>query len=492
VGAREHRLGRYPVTIADPIVLPADVVLVPVEELPPETRGQLDHEPGDFALTRPRTRTMSSIVDGTTASLLERFRVPRTIVEAIVEYARAKELDPNDTLEQAFPMLARFLNEGMLVPADSELAEPIGATLAAGERVGGFTLVEPVHVIDDTEVHLARAADGSLAALKIARAGSVRELRYLFDHEAHVLGALSGAVNPRLLERGAADGREFLAVSWCPGVDLLEAAAELRDTHDVDGLLALAGRVLDAYAQLHSEGFLHGDVHPRNVLVDAAGRIWLIDFGLAASRNAPPVIPRGGIDLFLEPELARARLAHVDPPALSAAGEQYSVAALVYLLVTGAHTHVFALEQEQMLRQLADEPPLRFAAHRARDLGAVEETLGRALAKEPSARYPSVEAFRDAFREVSAAQRHRRRPVLRRESESVLADVLERLRGPLLDAALEAPTASVNLGAAGLAYGVLKIAMAHDDPMLLALAERWSHRAGVAAGTRAGFENAEL
>jgi serine/threonine-protein kinase len=477
-------------TIADPIVLPADVVLVPVEDLPPETLGQIEHAPGDFAVTRPRTRSTSSIVVGSTAGLLERFRAPKTIVEAIVEYAHAEALDPNETLEHAFPMLARFLNSGMLVAADSELATPIAATVAPGERIGAFTVVEPVHVIDDTEVHLARAADGSLVALKLARTGSDHELRAAFDHEATVLAALSGTVNPALVERGAADGRELLAVTWCPGVDVLEAAAGLRDAADARGLLALAAAVLDAYATLHAEGVLHGDVHPRNVLVGPDGRIWLIDFGLAARAGDEAVMPRGGIDLFLEPELARARLGRGSAPALTAAGEQYSVAALVYLLLTGGHTHAFALEQEAMLEQLAGDPPLPFSAHGTRGLGSVETTVARALAKNPAERFASVAALRDAFRSAATVRRARR--PRQREAASLLADVLDRLRGPLLEGELEPPTASVNLGAAGLAYGALRISMARDDAGLLALADRWSHRALLAAGTADAFESREL
>ncbi|WP_352637907.1 phosphotransferase [Mesorhizobium sp. M0145] len=64
------------------------------------------------------------------------------------------------------------------------------------------------------------------------------------------------------------------------------------------------------YAHLHSQGILHGDVHPRNVVVDENKAVTLIDFGLAtpiAVANSTPIDTRRGcIDLFTEPELARA------------------------------------------------------------------------------------------------------------------------------------------------------------------------------------------
>ena len=45
--------------ITDPLVLPPDVLLVPVGDLPEEVRRQLTFEEGDYAVTRPRSRTPS-------------------------------------------------------------------------------------------------------------------------------------------------------------------------------------------------------------------------------------------------------------------------------------------------------------------------------------------------------------------------------------------------------------------------------------------------
>ncbi len=50
---------------------------------------------------------------------------------------------------------------------------------------------------------------------------------------------------------------------------------------DRAGLLALCRSILAAYARLHERGVIHGDVHPRNVLVGPAGEVHLIDFGLS-------------------------------------------------------------------------------------------------------------------------------------------------------------------------------------------------------------------
>jgi serine/threonine-protein kinase len=486
-------------TVLDPFVLPADVLIVPVDELPAELRDQIDHRDGDCSITRPRTRMTSSIIDAQTASLLERFRAPATIVDAVLAYSAAAGADPRATLDEAFGVLQRFVNEGLLVPPDSELARPIDIALAPGDAACDFEVVMPVHVLLDTEVHLARAANGELAALKMARDGSERRMRRAFAHEAVILAGLDDRVTPRLLAHSEVAGRPFLAMSWCPGVDVYDAAAEARRLDGRAGreeLLALAERVLEAYVHLHAQDVLHGDVHPRNLLAAGDGTVTIIDFGLAA-RPTPPGTPaaggRGGIDFFMEPEVARARRDGDRSPAVSATGEQYSVAALLYLLLTGAHTHAFSLEEDEMLRQLLDDPPLPFARHGVADLAAVERVLARALAKQPADRYPSLDEMLGAFRTATADDpRVATAPsTAGREARLLLDDVLARLAAPggelYLPSALEAPTASLQSGAAGFAYTLLRIAGIRGDEDLFAQADLWSVRAALAAQEPAGL-----
>jgi eukaryotic-like serine/threonine-protein kinase len=489
------------VATLDRFVLPSDVVIRPVAQLPLELRGQVAYEPGNSVVSRPHSRLTSSIVDARTAALLETFRTPATIVDAVIAFSAAEGLDPRMTLDDAFPVLAGFVNQGLLVAAGSELALPVTTTVQPGDRVGGFEVVEPVHVIVDTEVYRARAADGSAVALKIARPGADEHLRAAFTHEAAILGLLDGRVSPSLVHTGALDGRPYLAMTWCAGVDVYRAGAEARGLGEAAGrpaLLELAEKVSAAYAHLHAQGIVHGDVHPRNLLVGPDGTVVVIDFGLAGGPAAGAMSrtrQRGGIDLFLEPEVAAALLAGRRPPALSYAGEQYSLGALLYVLLTGAHTHAFSLEQDQMLHQLLQQPPLPFHHHGAWDMPAVEHTVRRTLAKEPGDRYQSISTFLRAFR--TAAERDRRpvhTPARPPGSQTLLDGVVDRLAvpGALFAGGLVPPTASVMYGSAGLAYALLRIAGIRDDERLLAVADLWSTKALSESGSEDAFWNPDL
>ena len=473
--------------ITDPILLSPDVILVPVAELPEEVRRRLDPEEGDWTITHPRARTPSRLLDSRSAELLEELRTPRTIVDAVIRYSQARDLDPETTLVEAYPLLERLLAAGFLVAEGSEDSAGIAASLAPGARELGFEVLEAIQVLEDSEVHLVRK-DGVAAVLKIERPAAKGSAAAQLAREAAVLERLGGETAPRLLGAGDLDGRRWLVLEQFPGVDAATAAAEPRRRGDQAALLALGRGILDAYARLHERGVIHADVHPRNVLVGRDGEVRLIDFGLSLHPEIPGSPGRGGVAFYQEPEYAAALREGGSPPSASAAGEQYAVAALLWLLFAGSHTHDFKLAREEMLRQVAEEPPRPFET----PWPEVEAVLSRALAKDPAERFPSMADFARALGgiEPPAISPISLRRAMDSAPEALLARVLERfgMDGPLFREGLpEPPRASVTYGAAGIACGLYRIALAREDAEILSLADLWAAKAAAEAGEEAFY-----
>jgi hypothetical protein len=90
--------------LTEPMMLPVDLLLMPIAELPEHVRQQVQADEGDYALTRPNSRTPSRVVDAAAADLLKEFRTPVMIVEAVIRYSRKRKVDPEQILEEAFPM----------------------------------------------------------------------------------------------------------------------------------------------------------------------------------------------------------------------------------------------------------------------------------------------------------------------------------------------------------------------------------------------------
>ena len=63
--------------MTEPMVLPVDLLILPVQDLPEHVRQQVKAEEGDFALTRPNSRTPSRIIDAAAADLLKEFQIGR-------------------------------------------------------------------------------------------------------------------------------------------------------------------------------------------------------------------------------------------------------------------------------------------------------------------------------------------------------------------------------------------------------------------------------
>jgi eukaryotic-like serine/threonine-protein kinase len=479
--------------ITDLMVLPADILVVPVKDLPEAVRQQTQAEEGDYALTRPRSRTPSRIIDEHAAELLKQFRKPVTIVQAVIRYSREKKTDPERTLEEAFPLLEGLTQAHLLVPADSEEAQQIQPSLEVGARFAGAEVLGCVQVLEDSELYQAKTSEGQTAALKVLRPKAGSQVARMFDREAAILERLDGSVSPKLLQNGTEAEQRYLLIEWCPGVDCSLAAAELRragTTAARSSLLKLCVAILDAYARLHEQNVIHSDIHPRNVLVDDAERVKLIDFGVArvsGVENPFRRTHRAGVGFFFEPEYAKAVGGGKGYPYSSARGEQYALAALIYSLITGNHYLDFSLEKNEMLRQIAEDGPLEFSQRGVEAWPEMEQALAKALSKDPAERFPSVAEFAERLRAVAvpettsvAAPEVSTLPAAYPDAEKMLGRILARLDAaePLFAQGLgAAPKVSVTYGSAGVAYGLYRIACAREDARLLALADLWATRA---------------
>lgn len=489
------------------LVLNDDVMLIPVGQLADDVRAQVECSDDDVAISRMGGRAGSKIVDVDSASLLTQFQEPRSAVEAVILFARERNLEPASVLESAYPMLRRMLEGGVLVHALADGEPRSSATLLnIGDSVVGTVVTRTLQVLEDTEVYLLRDATGRQSVLKLERKdpGAGESVRSRLEREADILAYLDGGIAPQLLGRGSLDGQAYLQMEFVTGVDVATAAVEWRARKDTVGrgaLLSLAGTIAGTYAHLHAQGVIHGDVHPRNVLIGCDHSVRLIDFGLAQSLAAgTPIlssVERGGIPFFFEPELARAYLVGAPSIPASAEGEQYSVAAMIYLIMTGTHWQDFRLDRERMLQDIAQLPVLSFADRKVASWPELESVLARALSKEAADRFPSMAAFADAITSLSTTL-DTGSPLSARTSNR-LDQLLVRT---LAHAAIEgvwlcgelppAPFASITYGSSGIALGLLCIAQRRGDVLSLATAEVWARHAARNANQEGAFYNERI
>lgn len=478
-----------PVTDDDLMVLAEDARVIAVGDLPRTIRMRIGDPDGGYVVSRRSSRSPSLLVEHRAAQLVAAFREPRTIVSGVLAYSRAMRLDPRAVLEGAYPLLERLIRRGFLVPA--EAAGTTTPRLTPGDAVDDFVVDRPVQVLEDTEVHLAHNTAGDAVALKLARPQTPPEVDAMLHREAQLLRRLDGGPTPKLVATGSVDGCPYLASAWCPGMDVVEAAAVARVGGDAELRLRALGReVIGAYARLHRLGVLHGDVHPRNVLVNADGHVTLLDFGLARPVDPDPgyeLPPRRGVGFWFEPEFARAHRRGLGPVAATPGGEQYAVAALVYLLLTGVPHADFRLDDE-LWRQIEEALPLPFADRGVPPWSAGEAVLARALSKAAADRFPSVSAFAQSFRAACGGRAPAASGTGGPSAATVVLDAaLRRLDADPAGVALAEPTCSAHSGAAGIAIAFHRLACIREDAALLARADAWAQWAVERAGSAGAF-----
>jgi serine/threonine-protein kinase len=223
------------------------------------------------------------------------------------------------------------------------------------------------------------------------------------SREAGILTHLDGCAVPRLFEAGEWEGRPYLVLSWLSGIDANAAAQECRKSPDSRReLLCLCRSIIEAYTELHSRGVIHGDVHPRNLIVSSDGTVNIIDFGVGRHIQSDDNVMRGGVGFFFEPEFARALLNGRPVPASSEKSDQYAVAALLYLLLTSQHYTHFSLERDEQLRQIWKNDMDPFADSGTEPWPEAEALLAIALQKQADKRFPSMHDFARAWKLISA------------------------------------------------------------------------------------------
>ena len=278
-------------------------------------------------------------------------------------------------------------------------------SVAAGETLGSWALVDVVGEGGMGSVWRARRADGHYegeAAIKLLRTGLFdTEARERFRREGAILARLQHPGIAQLLDAGVTErGQPYLVLELVRGerIDRWCAARAL----GVRARVALFAQVLDAVAAAHSQLVIHRDLKPSNILVDDAGRVKLLDFGIARliGDDAGPGLTQEGA-AALTPQYAAPE--QFNAGVLSMATDVFALGVVLYELLTGVHPSGLVSAAPLQYLRAASEESHRLASEQApalrRELrGDLDNILAKALAAAPLDRYAGVAAFGDDLR----------------------------------------------------------------------------------------------
>jgi serine/threonine-protein kinase len=271
--------------------------------------------------------------------------------------------------------------------------------LSAGVRLGPYEVLGAIGAGAMGEVYRARDTDLNRAvAIKLLPSRHAADEVALgrFEREARLASSLNHPNILTIYAVGRTDsGEPYIAMELVEGRTLAEMMADglmpMRQVADI------ASQIAAGLASAHRAGVVHRDIKPQNVMVRADGLAKIVDFGLsvlgrsalseAETGEAMPQLSQTGVITgtisYMSPEQAAGR-------PLDFRSDQFSFGSVLYEMVTGRRAFTRATGPQTMAAIIA-EPHEPVARVNAVVPEAIELTIERCLAKDPSHRYASTD-----------------------------------------------------------------------------------------------------
>ena len=220
--------------------------------------------------------------------------------------------------------------------------------------------------------------------------GSDAEFVEKFKREAQSAAKLIHPNIAQVYSYGICDGMPYIAMELAAGGSLYSIMNANPGKTDVARVIKICQQVAQALQCASDQGFVHGDVKPENILLDANGNAKLVDFGLAAMQKDTDEI--WGTPYYISPE-------KVKKEPVDFRADMYSLGGTLYHALTGIAPFE-GTDSIAVVKKRFEGLPKKPSEIRAELTPAIDDLVMRMLALDKEERYPSFEALLEAFKIV--------------------------------------------------------------------------------------------
>ena len=228
-----------------------------------------------------------------------------------------------------------------------------------------------------------------------------------FEREVKSVAALNHPNIVTIYSVEETDGKRFFTMEHVEGKTLSQLIS--REGLPLKDFLKIAVPLADAIAAAHARGIQHRDLKPGNVMVNADGRVKVLDFGLAKLREHEQTEAMGfhPQTTLTQEGLAIGTLAYMAPEQLRMAAtdhraDLFSLGVVLYEMATG-HCPFRGQSTAEVISAILRDQPARTYEENAKIPPEIDAILRRCLEKEPAKRIGSAVEVRDALAAVARA-----------------------------------------------------------------------------------------
>ena len=269
-----------------------------------------------------------------------------------------------------------------------------------GERLGRFRLDREIGQGSHGVVYVATdTALDTQVAVKILHPWLTQDtaVRDRFKRELLLARRIAHPGVCRLFDLHEEGEAFFITMEFVEGQTLLSILKNEGRLQPLRAVHILRG-VCQALAAAHQAGVIHRDLKPANIIVRAGEAPMILDFGTATAGDVSRVTRPGtavGSMRFIAPEV----FTGVSP---SVATDVYSLGVVSYVVLAGKLPYNAAAGAIEMLELIRTQPPARLEVVQPDIPKGLADVVGKAMEKDPEARFKSARELDDALATVEA------------------------------------------------------------------------------------------
>ena len=356
---------------------------------------------GEILIVVDTNNDRKFFINPTIKLFIQKFSYPITLSTVVKEIAA----DINTSLDEVKKLITPFFNycryRHFIVPENS-----------SEERIKESPLFNPDAIIDqykiesllnvnnDTDVYKAINLSNEITVIiKLIKKPGNDELNEL-KREFNFLKSLHNTgVVPEVYDLVIKDNYAYFTQSFIEGLSLPRFIHRNKKVK-LNSMLVITRTILNAFAQIHTAGIIHGDIHSSNIIVTSNNEIKILDFGLALNYNIDKneLVNFGGAYFFMPPERIKKSSYKKFTRRPGFHSDVFQLGVLLYMLMYDAYPFN-GVTWEELATEIK-EKPVEFPAKSKYGFMLplwFQSLIKKCIAKKPGQRFADAQQLLNAF-----------------------------------------------------------------------------------------------